>query len=112
MGRLTVIPAQVQNCFDELKRAWEGRKSELEVRLKALGGAGLFGGGGGGYGAMYNNPAQQYAQMESVSRFVFIRIPCIISLTTHTSQMVKDAGLHVGKFSIPAAPLCTPFAHV
>ena len=72
MGRLTAVLAQVQNCFDELKRAWEGRKSELEARLKALGGAGLFGGGGGGYGAMYNNPAQQYAQMESVSRFVFI----------------------------------------
>ena len=48
-GRLTVILVQVQNCFDELKRAWEGRKSELEARLKALGGAGLFGGGGGGY---------------------------------------------------------------
>ena len=56
---------QVQNCFDELKRAWEGRKTELEARLKALGGAGLFG-SSGGYG-MYNNPAQQYAQIESVS---------------------------------------------
>ena len=57
----------MQNCFDDLKRAWESRKGELEARLKALGGAGLFG-GGGGYGGMYGGgPAQQYAQLERVS---------------------------------------------
>lgn len=55
------------NCLEDLKRAWEGRKSEVEARLKALGGTGLFA-GGGGYGGMYGgNPAQQYAQLERVS---------------------------------------------
>ena len=57
---------QVQNCFDDPKRTWEGPKGELEARLKALGGAGLF--GGGGYSGMYGGgPAQQYAQLEQVS---------------------------------------------
>ena len=55
----------MDNCFDALKNAWEARKGELEARLKALGGAGLF--GGGGYGGMYGGPAQQYAQLERVS---------------------------------------------
>ncbi|KAI0635951.1 hypothetical protein C8Q77DRAFT_1100546 [Trametes polyzona] len=61
---------QAQNSFEDLKSAWEARKTELEARLRAMGGAGLFGGGGG----MYGNPAQQYAQIEN---------------------MVKEAGLHV-----------------
>lgn len=60
-----VAIAQVQNCFDTLKQAWESRKGEIEARMKALGGAGLF--GGGGYGGMYGNPAQQYAHLENVS---------------------------------------------
>ncbi|RPD60097.1 hypothetical protein L226DRAFT_535035 [Lentinus tigrinus ALCF2SS1-7] len=64
---------QVQNSFDELKRAWESRKGELEARLRALGGAGLFGVGGYG-GGMYGGPAQQYAQIEN---------------------MAKEAGMHV-----------------
>ena len=55
----------MQNLFDELKKAWETRKSDIEARLRALGGAGLF--GGGGYGGMYGGPAQQYAQLENVS---------------------------------------------
>ncbi|KAH9903040.1 hypothetical protein C8Q73DRAFT_742263 [Cubamyces lactineus] len=63
---------QAQNCFDALKAAWEARKQELEARLRALGGAGLFSAGGGG---MYGGgPAQQYAQLE---------------------HMTKEAGLHV-----------------
>ncbi len=62
---------QAQNTFDNLKAAWEVRKTELEARLRAMGGAGLFGGG-----AMYGGPAQQYAQLEN---------------------MPKEAGLHVGK---------------
>ncbi|KAI0331899.1 hypothetical protein GY45DRAFT_1321705 [Cubamyces sp. BRFM 1775] len=63
---------QAQNCFDALKAAWEARKQELEARLRALGGAGLFNGGmyGGG-------PAQQYAQLDN---------------------MAKEAGLHVGEY--------------
>ena len=65
----------MQNCFDDLKRAWEGRKGELEARLRALGGAGLF--GGGGYGGMYGGgPAQQYAQLEQVSLFFRLWIRC------------------------------------
>ncbi|OJT11448.1 hypothetical protein TRAPUB_12000 [Trametes pubescens] len=60
---------QAQNTFDNLKAAWEVRKTELEARLRAMGGAGLFGGG-----AMYGGPAQQYAQLEN---------------------MAKEAGLHV-----------------
>ncbi|RDX57278.1 hypothetical protein OH76DRAFT_1395079 [Lentinus brumalis] len=64
---------QVQNSFEELKRAWEIRKGELEARLRALGGAGLFSGGGYG-GGMYGGAAQQYAQLEN---------------------MAKEAGLHV-----------------
>ncbi|KAI0649093.1 hypothetical protein C8Q79DRAFT_903494 [Trametes meyenii] len=66
---------QAQNSFEELKSAWELRKRELEARLNALGGAGLFGSGGGGYGGMYGGgPAQQYAQLEN---------------------MAKEAGLHI-----------------
>ncbi|KAI0359846.1 hypothetical protein OH77DRAFT_1419180 [Trametes cingulata] len=58
---------QAQNSFDELKSAWEARKTELEARMRAMGGAGLFGGGGGyGYGAP--GPAQQYAQLENMAK--------------------------------------------
>ncbi|CDO78177.1 hypothetical protein BN946_scf184797.g3 [Trametes cinnabarina] len=63
---------QAQNSFEELKSAWEAHKQELEARLRAMGGAGLF--SGGGYGGMYGGPAQQYAQIEN---------------------MAKEAGLHV-----------------
>ncbi|OSD06591.1 hypothetical protein PYCCODRAFT_1464498 [Trametes coccinea BRFM310] len=63
---------QAQNSFEQLKSAWEARKQELEARLRAMGGAGLF--SGGGYGGMYGGPAQQYAQLEN---------------------MAKEAGLHV-----------------
>ena len=59
----SVLRGQVQNCFDDLKKAWENRKGELEARMNAMGGAGLFGGGAYGYGG----PAQQYAQLEGVS---------------------------------------------
>ncbi|PIL35567.1 hypothetical protein GSI_02295 [Ganoderma sinense ZZ0214-1] len=70
---------QAQNSFDDLKRAWEARKSELEARLKALGGAGLFAGGAGGYGGMYggNPAAQQYAQVENMVKEATLNIDSI-----------------------------------
>ncbi len=84
----------MQNSFEELKRAWEIRKGELEARLRALGGAGLFSGGGYG-GGMYGGAAQQYAQLENVSdekRNGAIRAGTDGAL----QQMAKEAGLHVG----------------
>ncbi|KAI1796827.1 hypothetical protein LXA43DRAFT_878463 [Ganoderma leucocontextum] len=69
---------QAQNCFDDLKRAWEARKGELEPHLRALGGAGLFG-GGGGYGGMYggNPAAQQYSQVENMVKEATLNIDSI-----------------------------------
>ncbi|KAI0367779.1 hypothetical protein BV20DRAFT_970104 [Pilatotrama ljubarskyi] len=58
---------QAQNSFEDLKSAWEARKTELEGRMRAMGGAGLFGGGGYGYGGA-PGPAQQYAQLESMAK--------------------------------------------
>lgn len=40
------------------------RKREIETRVRAMGGAGLF--GGGGYGGMYGGQAQEIARLESV----------------------------------------------
>lgn len=63
---------KVLNSFDSLKEAWAARKSELEGRVKAMGGAGLFGGGGmyggGGGGMAYGGgQAQELARLEHVS---------------------------------------------
>ncbi|GJE88750.1 hypothetical protein PsYK624_048330 [Phanerochaete sordida] len=66
---------QVMNCFDGLKDAWATRKREIEARMNALSGQGLFGGGGysGGYG--YNQygqyqqqQQQQYGQAQEYQR--------------------------------------------
>ncbi|KAI8980198.1 hypothetical protein BD414DRAFT_493924 [Trametes punicea] len=78
---------QAQNSFEELKSAWEARKQELEARLRAMGGAGLF--GGAGYGGMYGGAAQQYAQLEN---------------------MAKEAGLHVDTVAAGAFQMQEVFA--
>ncbi|EKM58379.1 uncharacterized protein PHACADRAFT_252650 [Phanerochaete carnosa HHB-10118-sp] len=65
---------QVMNCFDTLKDAWANRKKELEARMNAVSGQGLFGGGGYGGGYSYGNQygrygqQQQYAQAQEYSR--------------------------------------------
>lgn len=60
---------KVLNSFDSLKDAWGVRKTELEGRVKAMGGAGLFGGGGmyGGGAGMYGGQVQEMARLEHVS---------------------------------------------
>lgn len=60
-------PAQVQNSFDALKDAWGQRKSEIEARARAMGGAGLFA-GGGGYGGYYGGPQQEAARLEQLAK--------------------------------------------
>ncbi|KZT72984.1 hypothetical protein DAEQUDRAFT_762353 [Daedalea quercina L-15889] len=55
---------QVQNSFDSLKEAWGQRKREIEGRVRAMGGAGLF--GGGGYGGYYNGAQQEAARLEQL----------------------------------------------
>ncbi|KAI0950921.1 hypothetical protein AcW1_008101 [Taiwanofungus camphoratus] len=57
---------QAQNTFDALKEAWGVRKREIETRVRAMGGAGLF--GGGGYGGMYGGQAQEIARLESLAK--------------------------------------------
>ncbi|CAL1716746.1 unnamed protein product [Somion occarium] len=57
---------QALNCFDSLKEAWAARKREIETRARALGGVGLF--GGGGYGGAYSQQAQQMAQLEQMAK--------------------------------------------
>ncbi|GBE88030.1 predicted protein [Sparassis crispa] len=54
---------QIQNAFDALKEAWSARKRDVESRVRAMGGAGLFGGGG-----VYGGQAQEYARLESLTR--------------------------------------------
>ncbi|KAI0749770.1 hypothetical protein C8Q80DRAFT_1163858 [Daedaleopsis nitida] len=67
---------QVDNCLDGLKHAWEARKGELEARMKAMGGAGLF--GAGSYGGIYGGgPAQQYAQLENMVKEAVMHIDTI-----------------------------------
>ncbi|KAH9945170.1 uncharacterized protein BXZ73DRAFT_73357 [Epithele typhae] len=73
---------QVQNCFDELKRAWETRKAELETRMKALAGAGLF--TGGGYGA---GPAQQYAQLEKMEKEAEMHIDTVAAASFQVQEV-------------------------
>lgn len=58
---------QALNCFDGLKDAWMARKQEIEARVKAIGGAGLFGGGYGGYGGANYGQAQELNRLEQVS---------------------------------------------
>lgn len=54
---------QAFNAFDALKDAWGVRKREIEDRAKTLGGAGLFGGGYGGY-----SQAQEIARLEALAK--------------------------------------------
>lgn len=51
-----------------LKDAWGQRKSEVEARVRAMGGAGLFSGGGGGYGGYYSGPQQEAARLEQLAK--------------------------------------------
>lgn len=59
--------AQVQNSFDALKEAWGQRKREVEARARAMGGAGLFA-GGGGYGGYYGGAQQEAARLEQLAK--------------------------------------------
>jgi len=59
---------QMQHSFEALKDAWSSRKSEIEARARAMGGAGLFGGGGNMYGNMYGGQAQEYARLENLAK--------------------------------------------
>ena len=57
------------NCFDALKDAWSSRKRDVEARMNALSGQGLFSGGGYGAGYGYGNQygaAQEYSRLEQV----------------------------------------------
>ncbi|OCH95388.1 hypothetical protein OBBRIDRAFT_767641 [Obba rivulosa] len=54
---------QAQNSFDTLKEAWGTRKREIEARVRAMGGQGLF--SGGAYGG-YNPQAQEMQRLESL----------------------------------------------
>lgn len=58
---------QMQQSFDALKDAWFSRKSEIEVRARAMGGAGLFG-GDNMYGNAYGGQAQEYMRFESLAK--------------------------------------------
>ncbi len=54
------------NSFDTLKNAWTARKGEVEARVRAMGGQGLFGGpagGGYGYGGYGQGQVQQLEQV-------------------------------------------------
>ncbi|THH22133.1 hypothetical protein EUX98_g8241 [Antrodiella citrinella] len=55
---------QSLQSFEALKEAWLSRKREIEARGKAMGGAGLFGASGYGYGGAYGQQAQELAHLE------------------------------------------------
>ncbi|KAI0091174.1 hypothetical protein BDY19DRAFT_934252 [Irpex rosettiformis] len=57
---------QVINSFDTLRNAWTARKGEIEARARSLGGQGLFGGGGYGYGNY--GQAQQVQQLDQLAK--------------------------------------------
>ncbi|KAJ3546433.1 hypothetical protein NM688_g5517 [Phlebia brevispora] len=64
---------QALNSFDALKEAWSTRKLEIEARVRVMGGAGLFSGGGGyggygGYGGAGYGQAQEVTRLEQMAK--------------------------------------------
>ncbi len=89
---------KVLNSFDTLKDAWVSRKTELEGRVKAMGGAGLFGGGNmyGGRGE-YGGQGQELARLEHVSPPVTCCLNSKFScLTAQCLQLIKEADNNFG----------------